>query len=119
LLKKCSKALPEWKFSTQVSSKKLLSSQKWNTDLFVIKPDMLLEKKLKIVIADTKWKLPDERDKTNKFKIHQSDLYQLFTYAKYYAAQTVVLIYPKTDNFENTLHCDYIDQACGVIFTEF
>ena len=117
--KKMSKALPEWKLSTQVSNKKLLSSQEWNTDLFVIKPDILLEKKQCKVIADTKWKLPDENDKANKFNIHQGDLYQLFTYAKFYEARTVILIYPKTDNFEKTLHCEYVNQTCNVIFMSF
>lgn len=94
------KKLTDWKVNSQVSNKKMLSSVDDGVkELFVIKPDLLLQKDNKIVIADTKWKLLDSYDSENKFGIHQGDLYQLFTYAKYYKAKMVILIYPKTDKF--------------------
>jgi 5-methylcytosine-specific restriction enzyme subunit McrC len=110
--------LPEWHLLTQVSSKKLLSSDAWGKDLFVIKPDILLRKNSEILVADTKWKLLNN-DQTNKFNINQSDIYQLFTYAKYYESKKVILIYPKTDDFSLSIKTDYIDQDIKLIFMPF
>lgn len=111
--------LPTWRVLEQISSKKLLKSNDWKKALFVIKPDLLLKNAQQTIIADTKWKLLDSEDDENKFKIHQSDLYQLFTYAKFYESKKVILIYPQTDTFNQLLKTEYIAQNCELIFMPF
>lgn len=77
-------------------SDKFLLSNKANQELFQLRVDLhiTLKNEGKIIIADTKWKsLKSAEDK--KHEISQSDLYQLFAYAKYHQAQEVWLIYPK------------------------
>ena len=51
------------------------------------------------VIMDTKWKLIDEANSKANYGIAQSDLYQMYAYAKKYQARRVILIYPKSDDF--------------------
>lgn len=74
---------------------------------FALKPDIVITKEDKIIIADTKWKIiKEEKD------ISQSDMYQLFAYGKKYANKKLYLIYPKDGNeqprlkyqYENFLH---------------
>ena len=80
---------------TQKSNKYLLSSHKAK-ELFQLKVDLhiTLQESEKVIVADTKWKvLQSTEDK--KHGISQSDLYQLFVYAKYHQAKEVWLIYPK------------------------
>ncbi|MEI6269084.1 MAG: McrC family protein [Methylococcaceae bacterium] len=113
------KKLPDWQVHSQASHKKLMASEGWEKELFVIKPDLLLKKDDKTVIADTKWKLLDMADTKNKFNIHQGDLYQLFTYAKFYKSEKVILIYPKTDNFSEVLQAKYVAQNCKVVLIPF
>jgi len=101
-----------WLVKSQVNDKKLLSSKDKNQELFQIRPDLLLINTDKKIIVDTKWKLIDSNDKKNKYSISQSDLYQVFAYAKYFDSNHVILIYPKTDSFQTHISFDYIDQNC-------
>lgn len=52
---------------------------------FRLIPDMVLRKKNEVkIILDTKWKIIDQGAENENFKILQSDLYQMFAYAKKY-----------------------------------
>mgnify|MGYP002626665446 CR=1 FL=1 len=61
---------------------------------FALKPDIVITRHdgTKIVL-DTKWKSLIDRPKTN-YGISQSDMYQVYTYAKKYEATEVYLLYP-------------------------
>lgn len=72
---------------TQKSNKYLLSSHKAK-ELFQLKVDLhiTLQESKQVIVADTKWKvLQSTEDK--KHRTSQSDLYQLFVYAKYHQAK--------------------------------
>lgn len=77
---------------TQKSNKYLLSSHKAK-ELFQLKVDLhiTLQESKQFIVADTKWKVLQSTE-----DIYQSDLYQIFVYAKYHQAQEVWLIYPKS-----------------------
>ena len=62
--------------------------------LFLMKPDMafLDINNPVLIIADSKWKLLDEREK--KLRITQSDLYQMTSYAVRYGVTRLALVYP-------------------------
>lgn len=72
---------------------------------FSLRPDLLItEGKQNRMVLDTKWKLLDV-SLTNA-NVSQSDVYQLFAYAKKYLPGErgdVVLIYPSQDNFDQPL----------------
>lgn len=104
--------LTGWQVEKQVRSQKLLqwtgTMEKW----FDLKPDLILRGNNRVIIVDSKWKLIDTRDRAKHFGIYQADLYQLLTYAKYYGAERVILVYPKTDHFNQPLTFEYIGQNC-------
>lgn len=59
-----------------------------------IKPDILLEKSNKLVlVADAKYKNPNYEN-GRYTKINQSDIYQVFAYARAYGINNVALVYP-------------------------
>ena len=70
--------------------------------IFRLEPDILISLSKQHWVLDTKWKLLDAFDLTNKYGLSQSDFYQLFAYGqKYMSGQgQMVLIYPRTDSFE-------------------
>ena len=63
-------------------------------ETFVMKPDIsfLNEKKQPVCIADAKWKVLDESEKT--LGISPADLYQMASYALRYGVEWVMLVYP-------------------------
>ncbi len=65
-------------------------------DKFNIKPDIVIyeDDKPKLII-DTKYKKVEF-----KKDIKESDIYQVFTYAKVYECENIILLYPKVNNFE-------------------
>ncbi len=76
------------------------NNQKW----FLLKPDLLVQLKGDThLVLDTKWKLLDSSKKNGreKYQLSQADFYQLYAYGHHYLNGTgdIVLIYPKTDNF--------------------
>ena len=92
---------------TQERSKHLIEFKEGNKigKLFQLKPDIVIYRpnkanSKKIIIADTKWKVPssqrDEKGKLidEKSGVSQGDLYQMFAYASKYKAKEVILIYP-------------------------
>lgn len=64
---------------------------------FLMKPDLVVTRKEDgaIFVMDTKWKLLS----VNKphYGISQPDMYQMYAYQKKYAAETITLLYPLTD----------------------
>jgi 5-methylcytosine-specific restriction enzyme subunit McrC len=74
---------------------------------FTLRPDILIKRYgVNYMVLDTKWKLLDV--KVTNSNISQSDVYQLYAYAKKYLStegcgQDVALIYPAQDNFEQRL----------------
>ncbi len=80
------------------------SAQQW----FQLRPDLLVrEGNRNLLVLDTKWKLLDTQKCTSADKYHltQSDFYQLYAYGQHYmdGRGDVVLIYPKTDAFDQPL----------------
>lgn len=73
---------------------------------FRIKPDIRIYKDDTSIIFDTKWKKLRKGDK--HFGISQSDMYQMYAYAKRFHTNDVYLIYPKTEGFVDTGLLDYI-----------
>ena len=76
-------------------------------NVFRLKPDMSLidyGAKHPKYILDTKWKRINQgKDKnSHNHGISQSDMYQMFAYAKKYDCNSVGLIYPKTIDFNST-----------------
>lgn len=77
-------------------------------DWFRLKPDLLVqESSTNRLVLDTKWKLLDDSKATgaDKFGLDQGDFYQLQAYGQSYldGQGDVVLIYPRTDAFDQAL----------------
>jgi len=91
---------------TQVQKQSLVSHR--GDDWFRMKPDLLIQKKGKPrLVLDTKWKLIDASkfSSSAKYGLSQADFYQLLAYGQNYldGEGDLVLIYPRTDTFENPL----------------
>lgn len=91
---------------TQAFSSSLVNHNKQSW--FRLKPDLLVQvAKVNKLVLDTKWKLLDtnKTNKTEKYGLEQSDFYQLHAYGQNYlnGKGDMVLIYPRTDNFDQPL----------------
>jgi 5-methylcytosine-specific restriction enzyme subunit McrC len=91
------------KISAQVQSKSLVSYG--DNKYFRLKPDLYLSSlSNQNTVMDTKWKLIDQNKTAgkDKFGLSQDDFYQMLGYGyKYLNGEgDLVLIYPKTANFE-------------------
>ena len=76
--------------------------------IFSLRPDLFVQLGDQSICAmDTKWKLINENDRSGKYGITQTDMYQLYAYGHKYLKQSpsknLKLIYPKTDSFTNPL----------------
>ncbi|WP_371373439.1 McrC family protein [Thalassotalea aquiviva] len=96
--------------SFQVQSKALVTYG--DKSYFRLKPDLYLKELNGLdTVLDTKWKLIDQKKKAgkDKFDLSQSDFYQMLGYGyKYLKGEGVlILIYPKTDNFDTILENDF------------
>ncbi len=69
--------------------------------IFALRPDVVISTPSKIVI-DTKYKIlnPNER----KLGVSQSDMYQMYAYARRLSAKKVLLLYPNLENYEIDYH---------------
>lgn len=65
------------------------------TKQFALRPDIVINFNGRTIILDTKWKLLDQSSKNN-YGISQSDMYQMYAYAKKYDTDEVLLLYPKS-----------------------
>ncbi|WP_413699290.1 McrC family protein [Psychromonas sp. KJ10-10] len=96
---------PKFIINTQVTGEYLARYD--GRDKFNLRPDLVIKQaKTNLIVLDTKWKLLDS--KLSNSNISQSDIYQLFAYAKKYlgdenSGKDVVLIYPSQDNFDEPL----------------
>jgi 5-methylcytosine-specific restriction enzyme subunit McrC len=86
---------------------------------FRLKPDLLVQaSKVNRVVLDTKWKLINAQQATSsdKYGLDQGDFYQLHAYGQNYldSLGDVVLIYPKTDTFNNALPVFEFPKSSGL-----
>lgn len=91
---------------TQARSHHLVRHREQNW--FRLKPDLLIQDANRdLIVLDTKWKLLDslKANGTDKYGLSQSDFYQLHAYGLSYldGSGDVVLVYPKTDTFNEPL----------------
>jgi len=98
---------PGTELKTQAAKHSLVEEHEGKT-IFNLRPDLLvLKDKETLCVMDTKWKLLDSSDRGNKYGISQPDMYQLYAYGhKYLKGQDqkrLMLIYPKTDKFQEAL----------------
>lgn len=75
---------------------------------FLMKPDIVIKNKAlgQVFIMDTKWKVLS--DARANYGISQSDMYQMYAYQKKYTSESVTLLYPLTENVEDTENIDFI-----------
>jgi 5-methylcytosine-specific restriction enzyme subunit McrC len=95
---------PPYSLKPQAASKSLCEHS--GGHMFQLRPDLLImEGKSVCAVLDSKWKLLNSADKSNKYGLSQSDFYQLFAYGhKYLQGQgKMMLIYPKTAAFTKPL----------------
>lgn len=96
----------DFTLKAQANSQHLVAhdDQRW----FRLMPDLLItQKQTTRLVLDTKWKLLDvaKKNASDKYQLNQADFYQLYAYGHHYlgGAGEIVLIYPKTDTFEEPL----------------
>lgn len=84
----------EWKISLQDRRYYLFENK------FALRPDIVLQNNAKkhTVIIDTKWKLLTNSP-TSNYGISQTDMYQMYAYAKKYGTNDIRLLYPITNEF--------------------
>jgi 5-methylcytosine-specific restriction enzyme subunit McrC len=73
-----------------------------SAQMFRLEPDLLVESQGRRWILDAKWKRLDATDRSNKYGLEQSDIYQLFAYGKRYLPSTggqMALIFPRVAKF--------------------
>ena len=89
---------------------------------FSLRPDIVLKRKGRIVIMDTKWKSLVNNDRKN-YGISQEDMYQMYAYSKKYETSEIWLLYPLNDEMRGhpdisfdsgdgtTVHVFFVDVA--------
>ena len=102
---------------TQARSHHLVRHREQNW--FRLKPDLLIrDSDQDLLVLDTKWKLIDgmKANGTDKYGLSQSDFYQLQAYGLSYldGAGDIVLIYPRTDAFDDPLPVFDFPKASGM-----
>ncbi len=77
--------------------------------VFRLKPDIALMDRQQVrFILDSKWKRLDHSESNHG--VSQADAYQLFAYGKRYGCRRVVLLYPKSTMFRETLRFRFVDE---------
>lgn len=109
--------MPPLNLKTQARSHHLVRHREQNW--FRMKPDLLIRDSVRdLVVLDTKWKLLDgmKANGTDKYGLSQSDFYQLQAYGLSYldGIGDVVLIYPRTDAFDEPLPVFSFPKAVGM-----
>lgn len=69
---------------------------------FLMRPDIVVKRKADgaVFVMDTKWKILS--DAKPNYGISQADMYQMYAYQKKYGAESVTLLYPRTDNIPHS-----------------
>ncbi len=93
---------PKRQHKTQDRAYSLVENHRWKR-IFQMKPDIVMRNDQKTLVLDTKRKMINENSIEKKYDISQSDMYQLFAYAKKYNSDAVYLIYPRSSNFTQDL----------------
>ncbi len=79
-----------------------LATDEANRPAFGMRPDIaLMERDQVRFILDAKWKRLDPSERNHG--VSQADAYQLFAYGKRYGCRRVVLVYPRTAGFRETV----------------
>jgi len=75
---------------------------------FALRPDIVLRNDTtqRTIIIDTKWKILINSS-VKKYGISQSDMYQMYAYAKKYHTDEIWLMYPITDEFTDTEQIEF------------
>ena len=102
-----------WKVVPQCKGQYLFTEPK----MFLLEPDVYLEKDGTVILVDTKWKVL-LNDRGKNYGISQADMYQMFAYYKRYHAKRVVLVYPKPGVYVPNLDWK-IDQNAKAISARF
>lgn len=102
---KLKKARPDSNIKTQDRTYHLIEEHR-NDKKFRLKPDIVIDEE---IVADTKWKIIDQEKYKENYFISQSDMYQLFAYAKKYKSKKLYLIYPQSETFNKELDSFYYD----------
>ena len=102
---------------TQASSFSLVRHR--SQDWFRLKPDLLVQEAAgNCLVLDTKWKLLDgaKANGSDKYGLSQADFYQLHAYGQSYldGRGDVVLIYPRTDAFDQALPVFEFPKSSGL-----
>lgn len=98
------------------SQKRYRKFIKYGTDeVFALTPDFLLSKDgSNKIVADAKWKSLNNinQSKENYFGVQREDLYQLFTYIRYYSNENrqALIIYPKTEFFTEKRDLEFLHE---------
>jgi len=108
---KLKQQFPEHQIKAQVNQKYLLThqarSKSEESNIFQLKPDLHITHQDKVIIGDTKWKLLNENLPNEKYKIKESDIYQMLaydqTYQKDQGDSEIWLIYPMSETFTQPL----------------
>lgn len=83
-------AADDWEISIQDKGYYLFNIPR---NQFALRPDIVITKGSKTIIMDTKWKRLFNSSKVN-YGISQSDMYQMYAYAKKYNTSEIFLLYP-------------------------
>jgi len=100
-----------------ISTQKNIGSLLVEPKRYQMRPDIVFSDEN--IIADTKWKILDE-----KYQISQSDLYQMYAYGtKPYLdgsseieTEKIILIYPKSEKFKEKKNYEFCDKLSLEIF---
>lgn len=92
--------LPNHDVSSQ-DTWKYLVEEHMEAKKFKLRPDIVIDEW--IIVADTKWKIINSDNYYQNYWISQADMYQLYAYAKKYHCSELYLIYPKNENFQESL----------------
>ena len=108
-----------WDVSTQDKGRYLFVEPRKQ---FSLRPDIVLQRKGRVVIMDTKWKSLVNNDRKN-YGISQGDMYQMYAYSKKYGTSEIWLLYPMNDEMREhadisfdsgdgtTVHVFFVDVA--------
>ena len=76
---------------------------------FALRPDLVIRKDDRVIVLDTKWKRL-YADPSINYGISQSDMYQMYAYAKKYNTSEIILLYPQTKDFIDSNNISFISE---------
>ena len=99
---------PGWHLQSQASGEYLCKHQPVGNSgsrMFRLIPDIVLNSGPRRQVLDTKWKMLNSNDVSDKYGLKQSDFYQMFAYGQKYlkGRGELMLIYPATEIFQYPL----------------